>query len=199
MLYPDDLAVGLKECDSVGQALLQGRQIIMLRKGGIYETGGEFEIEFRRFLVFPTFLYQDKEMLKPEAQDLFQYSGSEPKMIQISAYADVTDVLRIETCEEIAAIEPFHVWAPGFVQKRLDSHTEHPMYVLVVRVYRLSEPVMIFNHESYAGCNGWVGLRQMINVAGATAVLDDAAQQKVRDEIVRKIRTAVPPPKPTED
>ena len=199
MLYPEDLAVGLKESDCVGQALMQGRQIVMLRKGGVYESGGELEIEFRRFFIFPTFVRQDQAMLKLEAQDLFVYAASEPRMIPISAYADVTDVLRLETSEQVAAIEPFHVWAQGYVENRLDSRTDYPLYLLVVRVYRLTQPVLIPNHDSYAAGNGWVGMRQTINVAGATAVLDDAAQQKSRDEIVRLIRTALPLPSIPED
>ena len=199
MLYPEDLAVGLKESDSVGRALMQGRQIVMLRKGGVYESGGELEIEFRRFFIFPTFVRQDQAILKLEAQDLFVYAASEPRMIPISAYADVTDVIRLETSEQVAAIEPYHVWAPGYVENRLDSRTDYPLYLLIVRVYRLPQPVMIPNHDSYTAGNGWVGMRQTINVAGATAVLDDATQQKSRDEIVRLIRTALPLPSIPED
>jgi len=43
----------------VCSALEAGRQIILLRKGGIYESAGEFEIEHRQFLFFPTFLHQN--------------------------------------------------------------------------------------------------------------------------------------------
>ena len=192
MLYPDELGVGLKEWDSVCQALLQGRQIALLRKGGIHESGGEFELEFRRFFLFPTFLHQDKEMLKPEHQDLFQYNGSEPKQIQLSAYADVTDIVRIQSPEQIAAIDACHIWTPRLIQSRLDYRPENPLYLLVVRTGRLAEPITIENHSSYAGCRSWVGLRKTINVKDASPVLDPPTHQSRRDEIMMKISSAKP-------
>ena len=50
MAVPDRLRVALKEWASVCSALETGRQIILLRKGGIHESGGEFEVENRQFV-----------------------------------------------------------------------------------------------------------------------------------------------------
>ena len=67
MSWPNELNVALKEWATVCAALGDGRQMILLRKGGIYESAGEFEIEHRQFLLFPTYLHQNAEMLKPAA------------------------------------------------------------------------------------------------------------------------------------
>ncbi len=191
MLYPEELGVGLKEWDSVCEALRQGRQIVLLRKGGIHESGGEFELEFRRFLLFPTFLHQDKSMLKPEHHELFQYSGSEPTKIQIASYADVTDIVRIEDARQINAIDKYHIWTPGLIQMRLEYRPENPLYLLLVRTFNLAQPVTIDNHPAYAGCRSWVGLRQTINVKDASPAIDPATHQVYRDEIKAKIRAAL--------
>jgi hypothetical protein len=53
------LSIALKEWATLCRALETGRQIILLRKGGIYESAGEFEVEHRRFLLFPTYLHQN--------------------------------------------------------------------------------------------------------------------------------------------
>jgi hypothetical protein len=196
MLYPEDLGVALKEWDSVCQALIQGRQIVLLRKGGIHESGGEFELEFRRFFLFPTFLHQDQTMLKDSAQDLFSYSGSEPSTIQISAFADVTDIVPIETIDQITAIDAHHVWTPKLLQTRMNYRPENPLYLLLAKVQKLPQPVTIENHQSYAGCKSWVGLRKTINVKGSTLVLDPPTYQQQRDEVMIRVKTA---PKPADE
>ena len=40
------------------RALREGRQVILLRKGGIREAEGEFVVEARNVLLFPTFEHQ---------------------------------------------------------------------------------------------------------------------------------------------
>ncbi len=190
MLYPDELAVGLKEWDCVCQALVQGRQILMLRKGGIHESGGEFELEFRRFLLFPTFLHQDQKMIKDSAQDLFTFTGPEPKTIQINAFVDVTDIILIRNMSQIAAADAHHIWTERFLQMRLNYRPENPLYLLLGKVCRLPEPVMIDNHPAYGGCKSWVGLRKMINVKGSTPVLDPPTYQQHRDEIMMRVQSA---------
>jgi hypothetical protein len=192
MLYPDDLAVGLKEWDSVCKALMQGRQIMMLRKGGIHESGGEFELEFRRFLLFPTFLHQDKASLKENAQDLFAFSGSEPDHIQIAAYADVTDIVRVEHEDQINGIDEHHVWTRKLLQMRLNYRPENPLYILLLRVHNLETPMTLRNSPKYGGCKSWVGLTQTINVKQSTPALDPPTYQSKRDDLMMKLRSAVP-------
>lgn len=188
MLYPDDLSVALKEWDCVCQALIQGRQIAMLRKGGIHESGGEFEVEFRRFLLFPTFLHQDKTMLKENAQDLFTFAGSEPSKIQLEAFADITDIIRIETEEQVAKLSDKHIWTDKFVQMRIDYRPENPLYLLLARVHKLISPTTIDNRPQYAGCKSWVGLRESIKVTASTPALDAPAYQQQRDEIMMRVK-----------
>ena len=48
---------GLKEWATVVKALENGKQTVILRKGGILETASGFEIESKKFLLFPNFLY----------------------------------------------------------------------------------------------------------------------------------------------
>src|SRR4051812_17437412 len=78
MAWPTSLQTGLKEWATVCHALEAGRQVVLLRKGGIYESAGEFEVENREFLLFPTFLHQNLRMLKPEAHAGFEPHPAEP-------------------------------------------------------------------------------------------------------------------------
>ena len=85
MALPNELKIALKEWASVCAALGDGRQIILLRKGGIYESAGEFEIEHRQFVLFPTYLHQKAEMLKESEQAKLATVSAEPAKIQTAA------------------------------------------------------------------------------------------------------------------
>ena len=63
------------------------------RKGGIYESGGEFELENREFLLFPTYLHQNLKMLKGEAHAGFEARTAEPNEVRISEAGVVTDII----------------------------------------------------------------------------------------------------------
>lgn len=179
----DGLSVALKEWDVVCRALAEGRQVILLRKGGIYESAGEFEVEHRRFVFFPTFLHQKPDHLKPAERERCAAAASEPSQVKIELAGEVTDIIQLQSRSQMDALEGQHIWAPSLVDMRFNYRPENPLYLLIVRASRLAEPVAIENTPAYAGCKSWVPLEQAINVAGATPVLDEAAYESRRQLI----------------
>src|SRR5687767_8620791 len=85
MSWPASLSVALKEWAVVCRALESGAQMILLRKGGIYEAAGEFELEHRQFLLFPTYLHQNLNMLKPQHHGGFEPRSDEPDHVMLRA------------------------------------------------------------------------------------------------------------------
>src|SRR5438270_4902540 len=69
---PVMLRYALKEWAVICAALAEGRQAILLRKGGIAEAGGEFRVEHTRFWLYPTYVHQQREGVKPEALSLLE-------------------------------------------------------------------------------------------------------------------------------
>src|SRR5690606_3010066 len=96
MAWPQQLDVALKEWAALCRALGTGRQILLLRKGGIYESAGEFEVEHRHFLLFPTYLHQKREHLKPDAQADLELRSEEPARIELSVAGAVTDIIQLQ-------------------------------------------------------------------------------------------------------
>jgi hypothetical protein len=84
------LNVALKEWDLTINEMLAGRQVVLLRKGGIYEAAGEFELENPQFILFPTYLHQNLKMLKTADQLGFEAKSAEPAQVRISAAAEGT-------------------------------------------------------------------------------------------------------------
>ena len=51
-------SIGFKEWALVCAALEQGRQSILLRKGGIAEGRTRFSFQYREFFLFPTWFHE---------------------------------------------------------------------------------------------------------------------------------------------
>src|SRR5271168_430924 len=100
-----ELKVGLKEWAAVCAALGDGRQIILLRKGGIYESAGEFEIEHRQFLLFPTYLHQNAQMLKTTEHAALVPVKTEPEKIAISLAGEITNIVPITSRPAMDALD----------------------------------------------------------------------------------------------
>ena len=184
MAWPTSLGVALKEWAVVCRGLESGRQILLLRKGGIYESAGEFEVEHREFLLFPTYLHQNAQMLKPDVREMLEKREQEPQEIAISAAGVVTDIIEIQSREAMNRIDGEHVWTQPLIEMRFKYRPENPLYLLLIRAYRLTAPVTITNTPAYAGCKSWVPLEQAIEIGGALPVLDDARFQLHRKRIL---------------
>ena len=169
------LGTALKEWNVVCQAMESGRQMILLRKGGIVEAIGGFELEHRQFLLFPTFLHQNREMLKAEFRAGVEPQVEEPATIHMSAAGEVTDILRVADRPQMDRLFDQHIWESPLIDMRFNYRPKNPLYLLIVRAYTLAKPVTIANTPAYAGCKSWVPLAESIATGGAVPVIDDVA------------------------
>lgn len=184
---PASLGIGLKEWATVCAALSSGRQMILLRKGGIYEAAGEFELEHPAFILFPTYLHQNLKMLKPEVHAGFEARSAEPAQVKLSSAGLVTDIIQLRSRSQMEAIDGEHIWTPPLIDMRFNYRPENPLYLLLVRAYRLSAEVIVENTPAYAGCKSWVPLDQAIDASNSTPVLDEGSYSARRKNILRAI------------
>lgn len=184
---PSSLNVALKEWATVCHALETGRQMILLRKGGIYEAAGEFEVEHPAFLLFPTYLHQKPDQLKPEARPTYAPHAREPQTIAIAGAAIVSEIVRLHSRGQMDGLDGEHIWLPPLIDMRFGYRPENPLYLLLVRAYRLSETVTIQNTPAYAGCKSWVPLVEATSTAGAIAAMDDEQYASRRRTILDRL------------
>lgn len=178
-----DLNIALKEWAVVCCALSAGRQIILLRKGGIYESSGEFEIEHRRFVLFPTYLHQNAAMLKESEHAALKPMTAEPGKIEISLAAEITDIIPISDRPAMDALSAQHIWSPKLIDMRLNYRPENPLYLLLVRAFKLPRPTTLDNTPAYAGCKSWVPLDNPVSTQASKPALDDA-QYSARHKLI---------------
>ena len=190
MAWPTSLQIALKEWATVCQALEDGRQVVLLRKGGIYEAAGEFELENPQFVLFPTYLHQNLAMLKPDAHAGFEQRSSEPAQVRLSAAGVVTDIVQLKSRAQMDALDDEHVWAKPLIDMRFNYKPQNPLYLMLVRAYRLPQPVAVENTPAYAGCKSWVPLDAPLSTGNALPVLDDVRFEMRRRSIMERIAAA---------
>jgi hypothetical protein len=179
--------VALKEWAITVQALGTGRQIVMLRKGGIREEGREFRVEQPAFLLYPTYEHQRADLLQPQHREdlarLLAEAPSEAEQVRLAYWAEVTDVYETLETAHVEALAPHYIFTTGYAEERLRWRPKKPLYVLSLRVYRLpaaqTRPVL----PSYLGCKSWVELEQPVSLEGIEPVLDDATYAARRDAV----------------
>lgn len=152
----------LKEWSAAIHAMLDGRQTVLLRKGGIHEK--RFEAAppgTGQFLLFPTVAHSHAERVRPEHRDLLAAAAADSTedTLTIRAAANVVAAVPVERPESIDEIADLHIWTAESVRAdRLDFRPRHRLTVLVVQVSPLVDPVALARTPDYGGCRSWVDL-----------------------------------------
>lgn len=171
------LSHALKEWAVICRALEEGRQALLLRKGGIAEAGGEFQVEHNRFWLYPTYVHQQNTGIKAGGLDLLQEVERERPPVGILRFSHVAEVVAVYHVHNLATallLDDFHLWSAATVQARF-TYRRPGLFVLPIRVYRTSHAQELPETPQYAGCKSWVELGRPLPTDGASPVLGQAS------------------------
>ena len=174
--------VALKEWAVVVEALASGEQLLIIRKGGIRDPEGAFQLEHREFFLYPTLEHQNQEVVRPEFKNRFPGEAG-PQQVPLKVYAGVAFCAPISGPKQMAGLEKYHIWTPEFFQKRMEYKPAEPALLVVLRAYRLTEPVLLPVTPEYAGCVSWVKLAQPVQAALPQPVIDNRRFRIALEEI----------------
>lgn len=149
----------LKEWSAAVHALLDGRQTVLLRKGGIHEK--RFAVAAPEFILFPTIAHSHAERVRPEHADLLEAAAqdSTEAAVTVRAGAKVVAAVEVNRPESIDELADLHIWTGESVRAdRLDFRPKHRLTVLVVQVAPLRTPVRLARTPEFGGCKSWVDL-----------------------------------------
>lgn len=161
----------LKEWDTQSRLLAGGHLSLLIRKGGIMETHDGFEVEHRRFLLYPTFLHQNPQELKSEYQPLLRDDPA-PGQIHFPALAEVVAVHKVESLEGALALEPLQALTAGAIERRFHYRNRPWVHALLLRVRPLTAPLVLDETPGMLGCVSWVPLGEVDVQAGDPAVAE---------------------------
>lgn len=183
-----------KEWAVVVDALGEGRQTVILRKGGIQEEGRVFRPEHREFFLFPTFEHQNEEDLVPEARfRLKEIQSRAPRpndAIPIHYFAVLEESCKGADLAAIRSLRECHILSEPAIDKRFLWGRDKALHVLAVRVFRLREMFALKQVPSYSGCKSWVKLEEDIPTHGAEPVLSESQHQAKMGALAPLLRGA---------
>jgi hypothetical protein len=183
----------LKEWAIVCQALEEGKQTILLRKGGVAEEGGAFQVEHPEFFFFPTLEHESADQIKSDWRPRLakmEKDVRDPKRVHFRLYGVAEGALKLTDWEAVKRLIPFTILSDQAVESRFHYGDWKGLYLLVVRVYSLAVHMDLSRKPSYDGCKSWVPLGTELRTAGAFPVLPDGAWPYTRDKILKIAQTA---------
>jgi hypothetical protein len=213
--------IALKEWAIICKALEDGKQMLLLRKGGIMEYKKGFEVKHNEFLLYPTFEHQSIESIKAEYKEKIKeiseehnisYNNNNRKKtdkndnnfntasnIIIKLLAKVEDVIEISDKFTISELRDYHIWSDKYVTMRMNYNPSKPMNVLLLRIYKIRKPLIVDINDKWAGCKSWIDIetdREFQNshkLKGQNTDNDNYESNSNKVEILKNEKTLIDP------
>ncbi|MFN2556956.1 MAG: DUF1802 family protein [Nitriliruptorales bacterium] len=177
----------MKEWGSVVHALLDGRQTILLRKGGIRERS--FAVRGTTFVLYPTVEHSHHHRVRPQYADLLARGAADVAHDRrtLRCRVQLIEVVTVAHPDGLRELGDLHIYGEEHVEERLAFRPRHPLHVLVAQAAALRPPVTIRTEEEHGGCSSWVDLALHWDGNAETPVLTlaelDAVAQRVRSAV----------------
>jgi len=168
---------GLKEWATVVKALEYGKQTVILRKGGILETASGFNVESKKFFLFPTWEHQEPKHVKPEYHNfLEEVLNDKPDegFNKITSLAEVLYEKDVTSVETVDRLSEFHVWSDMYIEERRNWNPEKPFKAIFLKTSKIPEIKLPLN-SSFQGCKSWVEINS--NFDSVESVLNESEIQ----------------------
>ena len=172
---PDACSIAFKEWAGVCSALGDGRQSLILRKGGVSEGPGGFRPDHRTFWLYPTHVHEAEQGLRSTTRPRIVEM---PGVVSIETLVVVEWVARVDRIEQLAALSGLHDWTEATILARFRYRTPG-LWALAIRAHGRLEPWPVEITPAHLGCKTWVPLEDPPPTSGLVPVLDDpeAARQ----------------------
>ena len=162
----DTTTAALKEWAVVCKALEEGRQVILLRKGGIMEYRQGFEVKHTDFFLYPTFEHQSKESLQPNYAnklDIVLQNAPVNNRNRITSCATVVLVKEITNKSVLGRLEKYHIWNDQYINVRFSYNPKRPLNVVLLRVYKMNTPLEVDLKPELTGCKSWIPVQLLLS------------------------------------
>ena len=213
--------IALKEWAIICKALEDGKQMLLLRKGGIMEYRKGFEVKHNEFLLYPTFEHQSIESIKAEYKEKIKeiseehntsyYNNNRKKINKndnnfdtasnniIKLLAKVEDVIEISDKFTLSELRDYHIWSDEYVTMRMNYNPSKPMNVLLLRIYKIRKPLIVDINDKWAGCKSWIDIetdREFLNshkLKGQNTDYDNYESNSNKVKILKNEKTLIDP------
>ena len=166
-----------KDWSAVCDAMGQGRQGVILRKGGIAEGRDGFQFKHREFFLYPTAYHEQVAKLRPGlAEGLRTATAVKDGTVLMRDFFQLEWSATITDWEAARALEPFHLYREEVVRERFDYDLSPGLQVAFGRAFRLVAPWSFPDEARFGGCRSWIKLpSDAPALTSMTPALDDEA------------------------
>jgi hypothetical protein len=182
------LSVALKEWAIVVEAILEGRQTLLVRPGSAREVHQEFRVEHGEFLLYPIYEEQKAEHVLPAWRPRFERVASRRPAsgeVVLKAFCSVEAIWEVRDPAGLAAPPERVIWTAEYLRREYPEG--QPACALLVRAFRLPETREISVLARYAAARSWLDLADQISVEGARPVLTDEAYRRQASELHKQL------------
>lgn len=173
------MSVAFKEWALVCEALGDGRQSILLRKGGIAEGRAGFAFQHGEFFLFPTWFHE--QLSKTTLPAGTTLPEELPDEVEIR-YAAVLESTRLVTDRgRLQALRSLHILHDDVIEERFCYDEQPGVHVAIVRVFRLEPPRRLAMEKRFGGCRSWVELPDLEGVAMVSVISDEEHARRCRE------------------
>lgn len=179
------MAIAFKEWALVCEALGNGEQSVILRKGGIAEGRNGFGFEHKEFYLFPTWFHGQVEKIRREEVTLPEQV---PQELTLNFAATIEWSGKITDKEAVHRLRELHVLDASVIEERFeydtgkngdsDSPAVGGIHVAFVRVYRLEPPATMPMEKRFGGCRSWVELPEIAPGAMVSVLSDEEHERR---------------------
>ncbi len=189
MKTQNDMA--FKEWAIVCQALEEGKQTIVLRKGGVKEVDGELQPEHPEFFLYPTYGAHVAEGIKPDWRPRLHKLDKEAKdtkHVHFRLYAIVESVHKVTDWEVAKSLIPFTILSDQEMEKEFNAGDQPGLFVFILRVHSLAVPMEMLRKAAHDKDPIWAPLGTSLFTAGAFQVIPEGAWPYTRDKIRKMVQ-----------
>lgn len=172
------MSAAFKEWALVCEALGDGRQSIILRKGGIAEGRAGFAFQHGEFFLFPTWFHEQlARTILPGGTALPEERVGE---VEIRYAATLEWTRLVSDLERLRSLRDFHVLHDSVLEERFRYDDKIGVHVAFVRIFRLDPPRRLPAEKKFGGCKSWVELPDLDAPAMVSVITDEEHRRRGR-------------------
>jgi hypothetical protein len=171
------VTLALEEWHVVVEAIARGDQVLTLGKGGGEKA---LSVAGSAFWLFPSWQRQQASDVQRAWHGELARSNRERPVdgtIPIRCHCSVEAAWELTDADQLATLDGWHLWTPGYVRSRLESDPTKPLTVLLLRASALIEPFAVQPSEAHTVVESWVELSAEPPTADLIPALTDTAFQ----------------------
>ncbi len=176
-----------KEWQIICEALREGRQSLILRKGGIHEGSGGFSFaNISEFVLFPTRFHAQGNLVNLPGEFTPGKEWEIGDQVLFDTLCQVTQTYELTDWKQVQALNDLHLWSEDCIKDRFDwegkGMASGKIHLALIRAYKLATPITINYAKNLGGCRSWVELAEM-SAKASDPVISDTAFAAIEAEV----------------